>query len=84
MAGKEEIVRIRLDLKNTEAERFLIIKECLGLKNDTEVIARANKQVLERTSRRIPTKTRTLQPKLGRRSDSRPHFAARTDSPNLL
>ena len=38
MAEEEEIVRIRLDLKNIEAERFLTIKEYLGLKNDTEVI----------------------------------------------
>lgn len=38
MAGEEEIIRIRLDLKNIEAKRFLTVKEYLGLKNDTEVI----------------------------------------------
>lgn len=35
---KKRIVRLRLDFEGVEADRFLSIREFLGVKNDTEVV----------------------------------------------
>ncbi len=35
---EEKIIRIRLDLEGNEAKRFRYIKECRGLKNNTELV----------------------------------------------
>lgn len=38
MTEQQKPVRIRLDLEDDEANRFLRVKEHLGVKNDTEVV----------------------------------------------
>jgi len=52
--SKKVLVRIRLDLSGTEADRFLSVKRHLGVKNDTEVVRvlvnrywRSNKEELQ-------------------------------------